>query len=274
LELELGQLELAMLAAIGLFVVILVALIVYVISASRKKRPERAVRMAIEPTVRLALPVSGHALSLVRDERGGRLQVEVDGTRYGRLKDVEDQEIQRTIVAAAMELIQFTGALDEGVAEPAPMERTQTWREDLRQGSEAELLRAKSLPAEGGDESQEPAVRGDVEQRFLNLLAEMGQAPTQPEKPGIMSAIQHRYLSKNLGPEESRTFVDDIEAIVQRRVQLIPALQGKGLHVRPGPVGKVHFAFGGKEYESVDDIPNLTAQQVIRDAIREWDEAT
>jgi hypothetical protein len=274
LELELGQLELAMLAAIGLFVIVLVALIVYVISASRKKRPERAVRTASEPTVRIALPVSGHALSLVREERGGRLQLEVDGTRYGRLRDVEDPDVQRTIVAAAMELIQFTGVLDQGAVEPAPMERTQTWREDLRQDSEAELLRAKDVPAGGGGESQEPAARGDVEERFLNLLAEMGRAPTQSEKPGIISAIQHRYLSKNLGPEESRTFVDEIEAIVQQRVQSIRPLQGKGLHVRPGPVGKVNFAFGGKEYESVDDIPNLTARQVIRDAIQEWDEAT
>jgi hypothetical protein len=47
---------------------------------------------------------------------------------------------------------------------------------------------------------------------------------------------------------------------------------GRGLHVRPGSGGEVLFTFEGQEYKKLDDIPNLTARQVIKEAIQEWDE--
>jgi hypothetical protein len=89
----------------------------------------------------------------------------------------------------------------------------------------------------------------------------------------LASAIQHR-LTKPVDLERPRTFVDEIEAIVQRRLKLIPALQGRGLHVSAGPSGKVLFLFEGQEYASLEDIPNLTARDLVKDSIREWDETT
>jgi hypothetical protein len=76
------------------------------------------------------------------------------------------------------------------------------------------------------------------------------------------------------GQGPPRSFVEDIEAIVQRRIQLIPALAQKQLHVEPGPGGEVRFIFEGREYQRLDDIPNLTARDVVRDSIQEWDETT
>jgi hypothetical protein len=61
---------------------------------------------------------------------------------------------------------------------------------------------------------------------------------------------------------------------VQRKLRTVPALVGRDLHVRPGDGGSVCFAFEGSEYESLEEIPNLTAQQIVRDAIAEWDEKT
>jgi hypothetical protein len=55
---------------------------------------------------------------------------------------------------------------------------------------------------------------------------------------------------------------------------MIPALAGRDLHVRPGSGGAVLFVFEGREYENLDEVPNLTAQQLIKDAIQEWDETT
>ena len=66
--------------------------------------------------------------------------------------------------------------------------------------------------------------------------------------------------------------VDEIEAIVQRKIHTTPALRARDLHVRLGARGSVCFVFEGVEYESLEDMPNLTAQQLVRDAITEWDE--
>ncbi len=54
------------------------------------------------------------------------------------------------------------------------------------------------------------------------MLAEMGQT-SPPEKPGLVSSIQHRLKPKGI-EERPRTFVDDIEEILQRRMQTDPGL--------------------------------------------------
>jgi hypothetical protein len=200
------------------------------------------------------------------------LQVEIDDTLYSTIAQVEDVEIKRRIVTAAMELIQFTGVLGRGDLQPAQPDKTQTWREDLRQGSRSELERARSNVGQG--ELRPGASSKEVEDRFLNLLSEIGPVGDLPETPNLASALKHRMTLKSPEPERPRTFVDDINVIVQRRVKLIPALQGRGLHLGSGPAGKVLFLFEGQSYEQLEDIPNLTAQDLVRDSIREWDETT
>jgi hypothetical protein len=273
-QLDLPQLQRLLYLFVGATFVVLATLIVYLVVASRRQKtdsPSDATETVSRPA---SLPEGERVLSLVREELTGRLQVEIGGARYRRLSDVEDPEVKRKIVAMAMEMIQFTGVLDVGALEPASIEKTQTWREDLREDSHVELDRARSISSAPGSRLQPPPAPQEVEARFLSLLEEMGQAPAQPDRPNIVDSIQHRLQPKPIEPGRARTFVDDIDAILQRRVQLIPALAGRELHVRPGTGGKVSFSFEGKEYENVDDVPNLTARQLIKDAIQEWDEAT
>jgi hypothetical protein len=79
-------------------------------------------------------------------------------------------------------------------------------------------------------------------------------------------------VPKPAEPNRSSSFVDDIDAIIQRRVQMIPALVGRDLHVRLGPGDSVRFVFEGREYDGLDRVPNMTAQQLIRDSIQEWED--
>ncbi len=266
--LDLPQLQRLLFLFVGIVGLTLIALVAYVVISGRRKATREApLYEAKDLTVGPVVPVHGQVLALVREEMGGRLVVDVDGVRYRTLTEVEDPEVKRKIVRSAMELIQFTGVLGEGALEPAPLEQTKTWREDLRRRSETELERARSS-------STAAVTSEEIEERFLNLLADLGQAPGQPERPGIVDSIQHRLQPKPLDPDRPRTFVDDIDDIVQRRIQMIPALQGRQLHVRPGVGGKVLFVFEGKAYQSVDEVPNLTARQLVKDAIQEWDETT
>lgn len=261
---------------LGLVFLILVVLIVYVIIANRRQQAE--IRNAYEAdklAPRPSLQVTGQILSLIRDEVGQALKVEVEGVKYQRLTDIQDPQIRRQVVGAAMEFIQFTGVLGEGVPPaPAPTERTSSWREDLRDSSQAELQRIHTPSASGVAVPQGDGASEQVEEQFLNLLTEMGQATPSGERPGMVSALQQRWAPKLPESESPRTFVDEIEAILQRRLSLIPALSGRDLHVRPGPGGSVLFGFEGREYETLDQVPNLTARQLIKDAIQEWDETT
>jgi hypothetical protein len=251
-------------------VLIFVILVVYITTAGRRKKPAFTPSVSSTPPQAIELPEADPVISLLRTRSGGRLQVEVANARYQRLADVKDLEVKRQIVAAAMDLVQFTGVLDGQVPELVPVEKTQTWREDLREDSQVELERARSIPAASNRRPSDAVP--DVEARFLSMLSDMGQTPAQPERPSLLDSIQHRLQPKPVEPTRARTFVDDIDDILQRHLQRMPALAGRDLHVRPGPSGTVDFFLDGQQYSSLDDIPNHTARQLIQDAIEEWDE--
>ena len=268
--LDLRQLEWLFFALLGLVVLIFAVLISYVIIANRRQRDRmvaayEADKLAPRPVIK----VTGQILSLVRNEVGGPLEVEIGGETYTSLAAIEDPQLRRQVVSTALELIQFTGALEQPVAPELPGE-TGSWREDLRESSQEELERIHaSAPRNGSESATAPA---EVEEQFLSLLSGMGQPPATPEKPSVTSALRQRRLPKLPKEEGSRSFVDEIEEIVQRRIHTTPALHARDLHVSLGAGGSVRFVFEGAEYESLEEIPNLTAQQLVRDAISEWDE--
>ncbi len=265
-QFSLDQLKTLLLVVIGAIVVLMTALIIYVMWANRKKPPSSFDKARQSES---ALSASTRPLSLVRDTAGGPLQVEVGGVRYRTLAEVQDVESKRQIVVAAMELVRFTGVLGRNVQEPVPMDKTYHWREDLRQESQEDLKQIRGAAA-GQPDAARPPAKAAIEEQFLSMLAEMGQA-SPLEKPGLISSLQHRLAPKGI-EERPSTFVDDIEEILQRRMQLIPAFHGRDLHVRADPSGVVHFQFDGQEYQSASDIPNMTARQLIADATKEWEE--
>jgi hypothetical protein len=272
-SLDLQQLGGLFFVLLGLILVVLFALIAYVIIANRRQRAKTIQKQEADNLVpRPARRVVGRVLSLVRDQVGGPLQVEVNGLTYSRLADIEDPLIRRQVVEGAMELIQFTGVLELGGVKPAPVKETASWRRDLRQSSEAELERIHAVRSGKGISLKQTVEEEEVEEQFLGLLTEMGEAPQSLERPSVMRAIQQRMTTRSTATDDSGTFVDEIEKIVQRRLALAPALTGRDLHVGLGSDDSVCFVFEGQEYGSLDDIPNLTAQRLIREAIQEWEE--
>jgi hypothetical protein len=274
-RLGIEQLEILLYSFLGLILLAVAVLIIYVIVASRRRDAEVAAAFqdADDLVVRPSLMVVGQVLALVRDEAGGPLRVEIDGVKYGSLHEVKDPTIKRQIIDAALEMIHFTGVLASGAPALSHLDETDRWREDLKHESQAELKRARA-PGEKADAglSSAPAASGEVEDRFLGLLTEMGQSPTPLEKPTLTSSLQQRLRPKSPDIDEPRSLVHEIEEIVQRKVQLEPALVGRGLHVLLGQEGAVSFTFEGQGYEQVDEIPNLTARTVIQESIQEWEE--
>lgn len=256
------------LALLGLILVTVAILVVSLVLAGRRARRSAGRQRHQEEDLDQWMPPvlsapAGQVVVLLRDEPAHALLVEVGGERYRRLAEIKDPRVKRQVVEAAMDLVRFTGVLGVESIAPAPVEKTYSWREDVREEIRAQSRQTPPQPA--GE---------DVEEQFLDLLSEMGPAPVA-EKPTLATAMkQRRRPSKAMRQEQSHSMVDDIEAIVQRRLVLIPALAGRDLHVRQSPEGTVLFLFDGHDYEKLDEIPNLTAQQLVKDAIREWDETT
>jgi hypothetical protein len=263
-------LELGLYLVIGLIILTLAGLVLYVVLANKRERAKlteayEVERLAPRPTLQL----TGQILLLVREQPGGPLLVEVAGHRYRRMTEIQDPQMRRQVVQAVTELVHFTGALGkQESSKPAPLDKTYRWREDLREETRSELRRGPGEPAAAPSPPRE-----DVEKQFLSMLSQMDSS-SPPEKATLASSIQRRLSPRAVDSETSRTFVDEIEAIVQRKIQLIPALVHRDVHVRQGAGGLVRFVFEGREYENLDDIPNMTMREVIKEAIREWDETT
>jgi len=277
---ELGQLKFLMFLFIGLTLLIFLGLVIYITTAQRRKRqaalrPKSPPAQGGEPKSEIDLHPAHTgirpALSLFHDPEGGPIRVEIEGGVYSTMADVVDPEIKRKIIGLAMELIQFVGVLKAQPPSVVPMDKTQTWREDLRAGSQAAKAQAQSVLPTAASASDAP-VSPDVEERFLALLAEMGQSPQTVQKPSMIRSIQQSLQPKPTLSEGAQSFVQDIEEIVQQQVRLNPTLFPGGLHVQTGLDRRVVFVFEGQEYASVDEIPNRTAQEVIHNAIREWED--
>jgi hypothetical protein len=273
--LNLQQLETLLFLFIGLIFVTLAALIIYVVVAGRRRKNRMTrVRRSNEVGARPAVARSGEVLALVREESWAPLEVEIGGKRYRSLAEIEDPQIKQQVMRSAAELIRFTGVLVDKAVGLSPLEKTYTWREDLRESSEGELGRIQDTAPLGGARTREGSATQRDEEQFLSQLAEKGPSLAPATKPTLASSFQHALRPKLPESDRPPSFVDEIEDIVQRRIQLMPSLQGRGLHVRPGSEGSVLFAFEGKEYESLDDLPNFTARQLVKDAIQEWDQTT
>lgn len=272
-SLDLQQVEGLFFVLLALIAVILVALIVYVVLANWRQRAKMVEAYEADKFApRPARHLTGQILSLVRAGPGQPLKVAINGVQYRRMADIEDPQVRRQVVGAALELVQFTGALESDAIAPVPLEEADSWREDMRADSKVELERIHTVAARAGSQPQVPPASEEVEEQFLSLLTQMSQAHSSPEKPGVVRSIQQRMAPRKGESESARTFLDDIDDILQRRIQLIPAMIGRDLHVRLDSGDAVHFAFEGREYDNLDDLPNLTAQQLIKDAIQEWED--
>lgn len=272
-SLDLQQVEGLFFVLLALIAVILVALIVYVVLANWRQRAKMVEAYEADKFApRPARHLTGQILSLVRAGPGQPLKVAINGVQYRRMADIEDPQVRRQVVGAALELVQFTGALGSDAIAPIPLEEADSWREDMRADSKVELERIHTVAARAGSQPQVPPASEEVEEQFLSLLTQMSQAHSSPEKPGVVRSIQQRMAPRKGESESARTFLDDIDDILQRRIQLIPAMIGRDLHVRLDSGDAVHFAFEGREYDNLDDLPNLTAQQLIKDAIQEWED--
>lgn len=280
---KLGQLELLMFLFIGLTLLVLLGLAIYISTAQRRKRqaalqPRPQPAQATKPDTETPLPSSytrvQPSLSLFHDPEGGGIRVEIDGVVYSTMADVADPDLKRKIVGLAMELIQFVGVLKAQQPSLVSMDKTQTWREDLRSGSQAAKAQAESTRIAPAQASPEPRVAPDVEERFLTELAGGGQGQPAVQKPSMMRSIQRSLRPKPIPSEGTQGFVEDIEEIVQERVRETAGLFPGGLHVQTGLDKRVVFVFDGQEYASVDEIPSQLAQDVIRTAIREWEART
>jgi hypothetical protein len=268
-------------------VVIAVWLVNYIAGPSTKKKNKGkrpSVQLALEPSEeplepspsagdakeeRRPLPMGEREIMRVlRDEDTGAIIVEVEGNRYRRLTEIRDGRIGNLVLEAIADLIKFTGGIVRGqwaAASVTPMVPTR------ERPSQPQVVEPASPPQVMATESLD-----SDEDTFLQRLREgdlqVGGPPPKEAQPSVMGFLRRRKpqaAAEETG--EAGTFIDEIEAILQRMISSAPTPPSEAVHVGTGPDGGLQIQVGLRHFSSADEVPDPTIRDLIKAAVKEWE---
>ncbi len=226
----------------------------------------------------------GEIMRVIRDERTGRVLVEVGGQRYAHIKEIKDAQVGRRVLWAIADLIRFTGGM---VASPQAMRAARV--EARSPGGGRAVPRTTPARARSAVQPTPPAVKepspvppSNKEELPPRPPASAPSAVT-PETTAFSSQPKARYnivefFRRGFQPREPveplpapTSFVDEIEEILQRRIAERTTPLSRSVHVRTGPEGLLQIVVGVEVYDSADDIPYPEIKSLIKAAVAEWE---
>jgi len=207
---------------------------------------------------RVAQIPEGDAVEIFRVLRVGslgELAVEVEGRRYQKITQIRDGTAGRRVLLAIQELEGFVGPHGQ---KPLP-----------------EMHRLSSVPAP-------PMEAARLPDRDLTFVDQVGQ-PAPDEglaeqkvdlvgywRKGLGGALRRGAAGAVTGP---KSFVDELEELLQLRLMSRPELAPRGIHFRGTAAGELRIEVGGRLYDGIDSIPEPAIVDLLKDTIRAWDKS-
>lgn len=227
-----------------------------------------------------AAPVE--VLRLLRDRVTGALIVEVEGEEYRALAEIKDGRAGRQVLQAAADLVRFTEVIQpqDQARTPQLFSPSATEPKPIASPPAPSTLVLKVAPAL----EQEPPVQRtpappSVEREFLQSLIQQGRPKEkEAEKPSLspIEFFRRSFAARRAARVQDtlpspRSFVEEIEEILQRFLHTYPSFIGKEVHVGTSPGGGIHIRVGKEFYDTPDDIPDPEIRGIIKAAIQEWE---
>jgi len=208
-------------------------------------------------------------MRVLRDEDTGAIVVEVEGRQYRQLVEIQDGRIGNQVLEAIANLIKFTGGIVRGQWAAASVTPVVPTREMPHQ---PQVVEPASPPRSVAVESP----LSDEEEAFLQRLREgdlqVGQTPAREARPSITGFLRRRRPQAAAEEAEAGgTFIDEIEAILQRIISTAPTPLGEEVHVRTGPDGGLQIQVGGRYFSRSDEVPDPAIRDLIKAAVKEWE---
>ena len=218
-----------------------------------------------EPAVGPPVPTD-EVMRVIRDRETGQLRVEVEGRGYSHIREIADAQVGHRVLLAAADLIHFTGgmatnpravqnAMSQVAGMPAPPPPPA--RPVRQETGEPLAPRAEGLGTEGTLASGTlPLASAPARERYslagFFLRGFQPQAETGPEPAPL-------------------TFIDEIEEILQKKIQDLSTPLPYAVHVTTREDGMLQIEVGLKKYGIPDDVPDSGVRELIRAAVREWE---
>lgn len=186
----------------------------------------------------------------------GKLVIAVGEHRIETLAEVSDPKAKQRLLAAIGELIVVAGGYQElvnaGVAPPlnvpqptAPREETETAVTTTAAIEEQRRFLAQL-------EAQRDAYRAGSRSASVPSPSSVASTPTS-------AAVQQAGI------------IAQIDAILQRYIMADPELASRTIYLAHNPAGGLRIHVDGRYYERPREIPDLKIQQIIKQALKEWE---
>ena len=218
-------------------------------------------------------------MRVIRDQQTGRVLVEVAGKQYASIREISDAQVGRRVLWAISDLVRFTG----GMATNPQAMRSVAKEEPARQ-PEPEPVAAPTAPQAAPVSvsalarpaaSEQPQAQPTPPPRPVRATS----APLAPETPrerySLLGYFRQGFTRESkLEPVVSTSsFIDEIEAILQARIQQLAAPLPSDVHVLAGGDGALQIEVGLDVYGSPDEVPDPQIRQLIKDAVAEWEKS-
>lgn len=95
--------------------------------------------------------------------------------------------------------------------------------------------------------------------------APLQRSPEQPPPPPPLQRPAEKL------PSALPTIADQIEELLQKRLQGEPTLAGRSIHMLAAPDGSAMVEVDGHFYAGVDEVPDAAIRTFIRHTIQEWE---
>ncbi len=306
---------------VGVVVLILVAVAIFVATLvylqraqsskqaqeeSPRPHPQLPEKPLADPLAQASLQVAappaetptspGEVMRVIRDERTGRVLVEVDGQRYTHIREISDAQVGRRVLWAIADLVRFTGGMATNPQAVRGAAQGRNGAASIESALPTREVQAGLTPANGTPTSAPPVAQPVVPVgsagtgRPVEQVGRLdGPAPTsatpawaasatdtpatEPRGSSILEFFRRGFQpAAVVGPAaQPSSFIDEIEAILQQYISSRPTPLPYDVHVKTGPHGALQIAMGPNVYGSLEQIPDPEVKELIKTAVAEWE---
>jgi len=200
----------------------------------------------------------GEVMRVIRDDKTGRILVQVEGEKYTHIREIQDAQVGRRVLWAIADLIRFTGGMAANPRAVRSIARSIPEQAETHPGS-----------SDTPDRPTPPADQPTITR--LSATPPL-QPPERPQRYSMVDFFRRGFQTQPITSAPSPlSFIDEIEAILQQRISQLPAPLSQTVHVRTSSEGRLQIEVGLSVYSSPDEVPDPQIRDLIKASVAEWE---
>lgn len=214
-----------------------------------------------------APPNAVEIMRIWRDEKKGAMIIQIDDQYHYTRGDVKAAGQERIFMGTLRQLAKI--AKETGnIVTPPPIEPPPPELKD-------EPSPVEDIPESVQEVAPEPADSPAPSPEEADLIEQIvpssvGESATE-EEIGTFFRNPFRRKPKNPAPTPPKSFAEQIEELLQERLQASGELSGRTVHIREAVGGGIIITVDGTAYEGVGDIAEQDVRAFVQATIRQWE---